>query len=351
MKKISLHIVFWIFCLLFFSSIQFLWDRAYIDLTQTELIAVAIEASLLGLMPKMAFSYYLVYYATNRFIKKTAKFGYLLSGLIPVLLLCIIVDRWIYLHLVIPEVYHGLIKPSPLLDPRGVTAVILYMAFSSGLMMTIKLVGNQLAAKEHEKYLIKQKLEAELKFLRNQTNPHFLMNTLNNIYALARKKSDDTAEVVMRLSELLRFMLYESGGSFISLTDEIKLLQDYLELETIRYNNRLSIRFNKEIDTDSYQITPLLLLPFVENAFKHGISETRFESFIHIDLTVNNGRLHFLIENTKDDPSDNGKKNIGLINASRQLELSYSDYNLDIKSGNNTFTVKLFINLNSHVEI
>jgi LytS/YehU family sensor histidine kinase len=261
------------------------------------------------------------------------------------------VDRWLYLHLVVPRVYHGIIKQSPLLDPRGVTAVILYMAFTSGLMMTIKLVGNQLAAKEQEKYLIKQKLETELKFLRNQTNPHFLMNTLNNIYALARKKSDDTAEVVMRLSELLRFMLYESGGRFIPLTDEIKLLQDYLDLETIRYNNRLSIRFNKKIDNDGYQITPLLLLPFVENAFKHGISETRFESFIHIDLEVCNGDLNFLIENTREGCAEGGKKNIGLTNARRQLELSYSSYDLEIKEGNDTFTVKLSINLNSHVEI
>ena len=92
-------------------------------------------------------------------------------------------------------------------------------------------------------------------------------------------------------------------------------------------------------------------MPFVENAFKHGISETRFESFIHIDLEVCNGDLNFLIENTREGCAEGGKKNIGLTNARRQLELSYSSYNLEIKEGNDTFTVKLSINLNSHVEI
>jgi len=215
----------------------------------------------------------------------------------------------------------------------------------------IKFIRDQLASKEREKVQMKERYEAELKFLRNQTNPHFLLNTLNNIYALARKKSDDTAEVVMRLSEMLRFMLYESDGKFILLSDEIKLVENYLELEMIRYNNRLSLSFNKQVDDECYKITPLLLLPFVENAFKHGISETRFESFIYIDLSVKSGQLAFSVENTKDYSQENNKKNIGLINAKRQLELLYKDYVLDVKENGDTFTVSLSINLNSYVEI
>jgi len=215
----------------------------------------------------------------------------------------------------------------------------------------IKFIRDQLASKEREKAQMKERYEAELKFLRNQTNPHFLLNTLNNIYALARKKSDNTAEVVMRLSEMLRFMLYESDGKFILLSDEIKLVENYLELEMIRYNNRLSLSFNKQVDDECYKITPLLLLPFVENAFKHGISETRFESFIYIDLSVKSGQLAFSVENTKDYSQENNKKNIGLINAKRQLELLYKDYVLDVKENGDTFTVSLSINLNSYVEI
>lgn len=136
------------------------------------------------------------------------------------------------------------------------------------------------------------------------------MNTLNNIYALARKKSEDTAEVVMKLSELLRFILYESNGRLIALTDEIKVLEDYLELEMIRYNDRLSVSFTKEMDTGSYQITPLLLLPLVENAFKHGISETRFESFIHIDVKAKEGILFLTLKTPKRIPMPMFQKTI-----------------------------------------
>jgi len=220
------------------------------------------------------------------------------------------------------------------------------------LMIAIKSVVNQLEAGEREKNLVKEKLGAELKFLRNQINPHFLLNTLYNIYALARKGSEETAEAVMRLAELLQFMLYESAGNLIPLHDEIKVLEDYMELELIRYNNRLSVSFNKEVDSTPYTITPLLLLPYLENAFKHGVSETRFESFIHLDIKVKDGLLNFEIENTHDGSGrDEEKKSIGLWNAKRQLELTYRDHKLDIVDTGSIFKLNLFINLNSYAEI
>jgi len=222
---------------------------------------------------------------------------------------------------------------------------------SAGLAASIKFVRVQLTAKEREKSLVKEKLGAELKFLRNQTNPHFLLNTLNNIYGLARKKSDDTAEVVMKLSELLRFILYESSNNLITLADEIKVIEDYLELEMIRYNQRLSVGFNKSLDGSCYRITPLLLLPFVENAFKHGISETRFETFIHMRLKVDKGKLQFEIENSKERvEATKEKSKIGLCNVQRQLELTYKDFKLDVRDEENIFKVRLAIDLFHHVE-
>jgi sensor histidine kinase YesM len=249
-------------------------------------------------------------------------------------------------------VYGGAIPDGNTLGIGNVIVATMDIGFIAGLAATIKFVRIQLAGKEREKSLIKEKLGAELKFLRNQTNPHFLLNTLNNIYGLARKKSDETAEVVMKLSELLRFILYESRTNLITLADEIKVIEDYLELEMIRYNERLSVSFNKSMDATSYRITPLLLLPFVENAFKHGISETLFESLIQIDISVSNGRLRFCIENTKDhDRHESNGGSIGLMNVKRQLELSYKDYDLKLANEDNLFTVNLFLNLESHVEI
>src|SRR5262249_26630952 len=129
-------------------------------------------------------------------------------------------------------------------------------------------------------------------------------------------------------------------------------IEDYLELEMIRYNERLSVSFNKNLDGGCDKIAPLLLLPFVENAFKHGISETRFESFIRIDIQVRKGQLHFNIQNTKDtNQSEPSVRSVGLVNVKRQLELSYRDYQLDVRNEDHLFTVNLFLNLESHVEI
>jgi LytS/YehU family sensor histidine kinase len=145
-------------------------------------------------------------------------------------------------------------------------------------------------------------------------------------------------------------MLYETGKSFIPVAEEIKMLDDYLELEKIRYNERLRISFRKEIDNGAHPIAPLLLLPFVENAFKHGVSESRLDAFIYIDIKLQEGHLAFHIENTK----ENGHAhpdNIGLGNVRRQLELMYKEYNLDVQDQHSRFKVHLTINLNSHAKI
>lgn len=353
MKRFLLHSAFWIWYFLILTWIDFLWDRASLpQYSIQQLIYIDLQSSFLYFIPQVIFAYYLVYFAIPGFVRKRVKLIYTLSGLLTVLFLCILIDRSLTKYIALPYFYNGAITTGPLLDPRRLTSSILFLGFSSGLMLTIKMVRTQLAAKEREKELIKQKLETELRFLRNQINPHFLMNTLNNIYALARKKSDDTPEVVMRLSELLRFVLYDSNGQYITLNEEVGMLEDYLALETIRYNDRLSIKFTKDIDYNLYKITPLLLLPFIENAFKHGISETRFESFISINLKVHDGYLELVVENTNDhENSAIPVSNIGLKNVKRQLELTYGDYKLNINNDNQIFKIDLFVNLNSHVEI
>jgi two-component system LytT family sensor kinase len=253
---------------------------------------------------------------------------------------------------IFPVIYRGLIKMGTFLSVIGFLDMFMEIGFASSAAAVIKQVRLQLADKEKEKILIKEKLETELKFLRSQTNPHFLFNTLNNIYALARKKSNETADVVMKLSKLLRFMLYESSNKQIRISDEIRMLDDYIELEKIRYNDRLTISFLREIDNDAQLIAPLLLMPFVENAFKHGASESRFESFIHVDMKLQNGKLDFNIENTKE---SNGKRhndeNIGLTNVRRQLELLYKEHEVTVENEPLLFKVSLKLNLGSYANI
>ncbi len=196
-----------------------------------------------------------------------------------------------------------------------------------------------------------EKQEAELNYLKSQTNPHFLFNTLNNIYSLARDKSDLAPESVLRLSKILRFMLYETGGPHIAVEQELKIIDDYIALEKLRYDDSLRINFNYDIEDMKQALPPLLLIPLVENAFKHGVSETRNQPFIDIHLSIKQRKLLFTVKNSAEEFAVNGtvKENIGLANLRRQLELLYKDYELTVQQGKSVFTASLKINLASNV--
>ena len=195
-----------------------------------------------------------------------------------------------------------------------------------------------------------EKQAAELSFLKSQTNPHFLFNTLNNIYSLARDKSDRAPESILRLSKILRFMLYETGGAYISIEQELKVIADYIELESLRYDEGLRIQFTHDIEDMKQALPPLLLMPLVENAFKHGVSETRGNRFIDIHASVRSRQLIFAVKNSSEVVTSQGvKENIGLSNLRRQLELLYRDYTLSLKQSDAQFTATLTINLASHV--
>jgi two-component system LytT family sensor kinase len=196
-----------------------------------------------------------------------------------------------------------------------------------------------------------EKQSAELNYLRSQTNPHFLFNTLNNIYSLARDKSDLAPESILRLSKILRYMLYETSGSYIAIEQDLKVIGDYIALEKLRYDDTLRINFNYDIEDMKQALSPLLLMPLVENAFKHGAAETRNQPFVDIHLSINKRQLAFFVKNSTEDLSGEPamKGNIGLSNLRRQLELLYTDYNLAVEQSGAVFSANLKINLASHV--
>jgi DNA-binding LytR/AlgR family response regulator len=197
-----------------------------------------------------------------------------------------------------------------------------------------------------------EKQEAELAYLKSQTNPHFLFNTLNNIYSLARDKSDLAPASILRLSALLRFMLYECNAPAAAVHKELKIIEDYIELERLRYDETLRITQNYQVDDMNEQLPPLLLVPLVENAFKHGVSESRAHPFVEIHLAIKNKRLTFTVRNSVDEQAHGigVREGIGLANLRRQLELLFNEYKLDLHSANGVFTVIMTINLASHVE-
>lgn len=194
-----------------------------------------------------------------------------------------------------------------------------------------------------------QKTVAELKLLKAQLHPHFLFNTLNNLYSHTLEFSPKSPEIVLKLSSLLRFMIYESNTSKIALSKEIELLQNYIALEQLRYGDRLelSIAINGEIE--DYQIAPLLLLPFLENAFKHGTSRQIDQCWISLDLTVENSAMVFKLVNSIDPQSDEQEitvGGIGLENVMRRLQLLYKDnHYVETIKMEEVFVVNLTISL------
>ena len=227
------------------------------------------------------------------------------------------------------------------------------MGYSAGSVFFFGItrhIYNYIKLRQATQQLKIQKQEAELSYLKSQTNPHFLFNTLNNIYSLARDKSDLAPESVLRLSKILRFMLYEAGGEFISIDQELRIIADYIELEKLRYDESLRINFNNDVEDLKQSLPPLLLIPLVENAFKHGVSETRGHPFIDIHLSVKARELTFIVKNSSDVLVENLTENIGLSNLRRQLELLYTDYKLSVQTTGAEFIASLKVNLVSTVK-
>jgi two-component system LytT family sensor kinase len=215
----------------------------------------------------------------------------------------------------------------------------------------LKHIYDYIQLKNAAKQLRIEKQEAELNYLKSQTNPHFLFNTLNNIYSLAKDKSDLAPESILRLSKIMRFMLYESGKEYIAVEEELKIISDYISLEKLRYDESLRVNFNYQIENPHQSLPPLLLIPLVENAFKHGVSETRDQPYVDIQLIADRQYLKFIVKNSTEEsaPESTVKENIGLSNLRRQLELLYTDFELSIIPSPYVFTASLKINLTSHV--
>ena len=178
-------------------------------------------------------------------------------------------------------------------------------------------------------------MQAELNFLKAQIHPHFLFNTLNNLYALSLNHSTQVPEIILGLSNILRYILYEGNTEEVLLKRDIEILEDYIALEKIRYEERLDLNFNRIGTVDGQKIVPLLMLPLVENAFKHGVSETVESPWINIELLLEENKLSFKVSNSKPAESSNAEKRdfekVGLSNVKKRLDLLYPGrYSLEL---------------------
>jgi sensor histidine kinase YesM len=221
-----------------------------------------------------------------------------------------------------------------------------------GLSALLKLSRSWFAVTELERRLLqaeKDKVQIELKALRSQINPHFFFNTLNSIYSMALEKDDRLPNTILQLSELMRYFLYESRGDMVPLEKELAVLQDYISLQRIRSGEKLETVIDMQGQGEQFKIAPLLLITFVENAFKHGAKGNTGKTYVHLALKVEANTLNFRLENsmgTADDITLADQKGVGLENVSRRLQLLYpGKYQLQTGQENNSFIVQLKLEL------
>ena len=222
---------------------------------------------------------------------------------------------------------------------------ILLGFFMTGLNMGIKLLYRSLRDEQQIEELKRQNLQAEMDYLRYQINPHFFMNTLNNIHALIDIDTEYAKSAVIELSKMMRYVLYESGSETISLKKDIQFIENYIELMRIRYDSSIDICLDYPATIpNKVAIPPLLLIVFVENAFKHGVSYNH-ASFIHIRIGYRDDAVTAVISNSRHEKSRPGTTGIGLENVKKRLALIYQDnYTLSIDDSDPAvYTVKLII--------
>lgn len=306
-----------------------------------------------GMPIKIIATYVLVYYQIPRFVQQKKYFQFILSFLLSLYVFAVI---YRINNVYIAEPWAGDVDYQEsvweIMSSVPFTSISYFIRvyFFSIVFLFIKMVKNRAEEKNQLDVLQKEKALTELNFLKAQIHPHFLFNTLNNLYALTLQKSDKAPEVVEKLSEMLDYMLYQGNEDKVPIQKEIDLIQNFIDLEMLRYGDRLDLSFEQEVENESAEISPLVLLSIVENAFKHGVSGALERPMIDIKLEVKDQRLYVRVFNSKPPIAQtdqlNYKGGIGAKNIQRQLELIYPGrYSWQVEEKEESYEVQLSIAL------
>ena len=238
---------------------------------------------------------------------------------------------------------HG--ERAPLFMGQHDIIAIVILLLMMGMNIGIKLYFKQRGDRKRLEQLEKENLEQQLEYLKYQINPHFLMNTLNNIHALVDIDPEKSKQTILELSKMMRFVLYEGNKQVVPLDREIAFLQNYIQLMKLRYTDKVKITVDVPKNLPNKEVPPLMFITFVENAFKHGVSY-RQASFIDIAISIGEDKLVFDCRNSRIPKEDDKHGGVGLANVKKRLELIYGNrYALDIKDEQDTYTVKLSLPL------
>ena len=289
--------------------------------------------------------YFNMYFLFNRLFKQKMYLSYVVSVILTVMLTTLIWALALNSASIITNHY-----PLEIWEIEFFTAGFASITYTIGISMSLKMVKQWYERERISENLERINMETELKYLKTQINPHFLFNSLNSLYALTLSKSDKAPELVLKLSEILRYVLYEGSEKWVSLDKEISYLRSYLDLEKIRNGDRLSLDFEVVGETAGKKIAPMLFLTFLENSFKHGINQKAEGGFVKIKMEVDSEQLHFKIQNSKPEEKEqrlNGKSGgIGINNIKKRLALLYPDkHDLNISDIGGSYMVDLKLNL------
>lgn len=337
-KKAQFHLLFWVLITIYYTSARWPYEYDKFFLFEKTIITVFIH---------LGIAYVTMFLLVPKLLYRKRKLLFGISFLLLVYIAFSLFEgiRIYYLVVKYPEVFK--LRP-PLIFRDRITGVFSFLNnISSYVFPTIILMVFEYYRHQKEIYRLReQKKTTELEVLKNQLNPHFLFNTLNNLYILALDKSDEVPEIIDKLSDILDYILFRCDDKFVLIENEIDLLNNYISLEQLRYGKRLAVSFEYD-KNETAKIAPLLLLTFLENAFKHGVSQEIKKATIKIKLKIVKEDIHFYIENTKP-LSINGeiikqeRQSIGLKNIKTQLTLLYpKSHSLKINDEEQKFSINL----------
>ena len=353
--RIKRHLLFWFCYWVYFAFLHAANSGGNPQLNYFHNIPFATIEAFLLLIPQVLFTYGLLSFVLPKYLLKNR---YILSFLWIILLM---VANAVIIFVLLTEfapVLMETILPKRFIvrNPRLVSGsfwLALIISFKGNMQIaaiacSIRLVKYWHLKEKRNLELLKEKTEAQLQLLTAQVHPHFLFNTLNNIYSKAQNESPGSAKMIMELSHILRYVLDEGKHELVLLENELQMLTDYIHLEKMRYDDKLDLHLSLPSKTANVYITPLLLLPFVENCFKHGTSKMLNNPWINLKIELKSTSLVMKLMNGKKTSNDgqNGRKGTGIENVKKRLELLYKDkYDLQINEDEEVFVVNLKLEL------
>ena len=361
--RIPRHVVFWIAWWMFFLSSYLIPKNYYPDWDVSSIAPAAEKIGLFkyylfillnssrGFLSQLFFTYILIYILLPRYLIKEKYTSLIIVGT-ALFGITIIAFTFLakYTHHPICSIF-GLPGKNPekgFFLKCSADNVLFNIPTVAGIALGIKLLKRWYLKQKESQQLITAKAKAELQLLKAQVHPHFLFNTLNNIYSFILTASPKAPDMVKKLSGLLHYIIYECNQAQVSMEKELKMIRDYISLETIRYVEQFDITVDIRGDYSDKKIAPLLLLPFVENSFKHGTSKTLSKPWVSLNIIFDHTKMYFMLNNSKPQEYINPNRNggIGLGNVQKRLQLLYPGrHELKMTLEPEHFTVLLEIEL------